>query len=61
MIALFLACSAKDPAGDSSGTEPPPFGTALGIGEGELDPASAQWSIIIDSGDGATDPRDIAP
>ena len=59
MLVVILACSAsKDPAADDT-SEPIALTTALGVGEGELDPATAQWTTIVGSDEGATDPRDI--
>jgi hypothetical protein len=61
MLLLLVACSGPSggDSNDPSDSERGPTTSALGTGEGALDPAATLWTTIVAQDDGATDPRDI--
>jgi sugar lactone lactonase YvrE len=61
MLFWVLACTSSPDDGVTDDTSTPPhqLTTALGTGEGVLDPALANWTAILGEDDGATDPRDL--
>ena len=59
ILALLFACGGADPKHNSSETAVDPTSTALGEGQGPLDPTTVTWTTILTSDDRLTDPRDL--
>ncbi len=61
LFALVLACTPPtDEPTEKEGSEGPQLPTtALGTGEGELDPESVEWTYILGEEEKLSDPRDL--
>lgn len=59
ILALLVACGGTDPKDDPSAAAVDSTSTALGAGDGNLDPTTVTWITILTSEDRLTDPRDL--